>query len=57
MTGTRHTLVAVLAITAAAFGMTWAAAQAAGIRAAATRAATRHVVTYVKGASCSAPAS
>ena len=48
MTGTRHTPVAVLAITAAAFGMTSAAAQAAGTRAGATRAAKRHVVSYVK---------
>ena len=48
MTPTRHTLVAVLAITATAFGMTSAAAQAAGTRAGATRAAKRHVVTFVK---------
>ena len=48
MTGTRHTLVAVLAVTATAFGITSAVAQAAGTRAGATRAAKRHVVTYVK---------
>ena len=48
MTRARHPLVVVLAITATAFGMTSAAAQAAGTRAGATRAAKRHVVTYVK---------
>jgi hypothetical protein len=48
MTGTRHTLVAVLAVTATSFGITSAAAQATGTRAGATRAAKRHVVTYVK---------
>ena len=37
-----------LAITAAALGLTPAPAQAAGTRAGATRAAKRHVVTYVK---------
>jgi hypothetical protein len=48
VTQTRHNLVAMLAIAAAAFGLTSAAAQAAGTRAGATRAAKRHVVTYVK---------
>ena len=48
MTPTHHTLVALLAITAAAFGMTSGGAQAAGTRAGATRAAKRHVVSYVK---------
>ena len=45
MIGTRHTLVAVLA-TAAVLGPA-PAAHAAGTRAGATRAAKRHVVTYV----------
>jgi hypothetical protein len=44
----RHALVAALATTAAAFGLTSATAQAAGTRAGATRAAKRHLVTYVK---------
>ena len=48
MTGTRHDLVAVLAITATAFALTSAAAQATGTRAGATRAAERHVVAYVQ---------
>ena len=54
MTGTRHNLVAVLAITATASGMTSAAAHAAGTRAGATRAAKRHVVTMssVSGSAC-----
>jgi hypothetical protein len=45
--GTRHTLVAVLATTAAALGPA-SAADAAGTRIGATRAAKRYVPTYVK---------
>jgi hypothetical protein len=46
VTQTRHTLVAMLAIAGA--GLPSSAAEAAGTRAGATRAAKRHVVVYVK---------
>jgi hypothetical protein len=48
VTQTRHPLVAMLAVAAAGLGLTSNAAEAAGTRAGATRAAKRHVVTYVK---------
>ena len=48
MSPIRRTLVAVLASTATAFGLSRSPAQAAGTRAGATRAAKRHVVAYIK---------
>jgi hypothetical protein len=47
MSPTRHTLVALLATTAA-LALTMAAAQAARTRAGAARAAKRHTIAYVK---------
>ena len=47
MTATRHTLVALIAPTAAALALS-APAYAAGTRAGATRAAKRHTIAYVE---------